>query len=151
MTFGAKIFTWGYLCSQQTRSVDKLLINPSWLKVQEFSFERQPNAVTSHAHTPVCGQTFTLFHPKKSTGVTIQKRILVSYGRLTQPAGSLFWLSSFLLFVLCCLCNRWMPEGKPCLLPGALTSAAAGSASRLWAQTTTRCYSPPTYRSQGGY
>lgn len=60
-------------------SVDKLSINSSGLKYEKFSFKRQPNAVTPHAHTPVCGQTLTLFHPKKSIGVTTQKMILMSY------------------------------------------------------------------------
>lgn len=124
-------------------SVDKLSINPSGLKDQEFSFERQPNAVTPCAHTPVCGQTFTLFHPKKSSGVTIQKRILVSYGWLTHPDWFLFRLSSFLLLVLCCLCNRWMPEGKSSLLPRVLTlqqlAQQAGCKRRL-----KQCCRPPT-------
>jgi len=92
-----------------------------------------------------------LFHPKRSSGVTTQKRIHVSYGWLTHLALFLFWLSSFLLLLLCCLCNRWMDaRGKASLASKSSNSATAGSASGLRAQTKTRCCSPPTIRSQGG-
>lgn len=85
---------WSAMFTTDTQvCIDKLSINSSGLKYEKFSFERQPNAVTPHAHTPVCGQTFTLFHPKKSIGVTTQKMILMSYDWLIHPAWFLFWLS----------------------------------------------------------
>lgn len=63
----------------------------------------------------------------------------------------LFWLSSFLLSVLCCLCNRWMLERKSSLLSRAPTLQELSHSRQAvnTGQDTCRLLQPTSQRGAG--
>lgn len=93
--------------------MDKLLINPSGLKHHEINFERQPNAVNTMCWYFSLSRDIHAVPPQEKQQSYYSEE---SFSWFTHSVLLLFWLNSFLLLVLCCLCNRWTSEGKPSLL-----------------------------------